>query len=375
MKIVFTGGGTGGHFYPIIAIAEAVNKIVDEEKIIESRLYYFSNTPYDKNALFEVGLKYQYVPAGKMRIYFSLLNFFDSFKIVTGFFIALIKLFFIYPDVVVGKGGYSSFPTLLAAKILGIPIVIHESDTVPGRVNQIMGKYATRVALSFDEAGQYFPKDKVAWVGQPVRKNLHEPKEEGAYEYFDLEPALPTILVLGGSQGAQKINECVIDALPSLVERYQIIHQVGLKNIKDVELRANFVLEKSPSKYRYKAISFLNSLGMKMAAGASSLIISRSGSTLFEIALWGRPSILIPITQSNGDHQRKNAFAYARSGACIVLEETNLQPHVLISEIDNLYGNETKRRNMAISAKNFAKPDAAEAIAKEVIRIASSHEK
>lgn len=375
MKIVFAGGGTGGHFYPIIAIAEQVNKVVDENKIIEARLYYFSNTPYDKNALFENGIRYQYVPAGKLRLYFSLQNIVDIFKTGFGFFVALIKLFFIYPDIVVGKGAGPSFPTLLAAKILGIPTLIHESDTVPGRVNQKMAKYATRIALSYPEASEYFPKDKTAWTGQPVRTDLHEVTTEGAFEYLKLDHGVPVLLILGGSQGAEMINNIVIDALLDLVPKYQIIHQVGSRNIKDASLRAGLILEKSEFKNRYKPFAFLQVLGEKMAAGAATLVISRAGSTLFEIALWGKPSIIVPITDSNGDHQRKNAYAFARSGGCIVIEEANLTPHVLVSEINNLIANPTKLAAMGDAAKKYARADAAYTIAQEVVRIAESHEK
>ncbi len=374
MKIVFAGGGTGGHFYPIIAIAEQVNKVVDEQKIVEARLYYFSNSPYDKNALFETGLEYHYVPAGKLRIYFSLQNFIDGFKMIFGFFVALMKLFFIYPDIVVGKGGGASFPTLLAAKILGIPTLIHESDTVPGRVNKLMGKYATRIALSYPEAAEFFPKDKTAWTGQPVRKDLHDATTEGAYEYLKLEPGIPVLVILGGSQGAQKINDIVIDSLPELVTRYQIIHQVGAKNMADVTGRSGLVLEKNEHASRYRPFAFLNVLGTKMSYGAAALVVSRAGSTLFEIALSGKPSIIIPITDSNGDHQRKNAYAYARSGAAIVIEEENLSPHLLVSEIDNVISNPSKLKAMSTAAKQYAHPDAAYTIAKEIVHIAESHE-
>jgi UDP-N-acetylglucosamine--N-acetylmuramyl-(pentapeptide) pyrophosphoryl-undecaprenol N-acetylglucosamine transferase len=155
MKIVFTGGGTGGHFYPIIAIAEKVNQIIDRDKIVQAKLYYFSDDPYDKAALFDNGITFKQIPAGKMRVYFSVQNFFDMFKTFTGVVKAVFALFAIFPDVVVGKGGYSSFPTLLAARILGIPVVIHESDSYPGRVNVWAGKFARRVAVSFQEAAQY----------------------------------------------------------------------------------------------------------------------------------------------------------------------------------------------------------------------------
>ena len=161
MKIVFTGGGTGGHFYPIIAVVQKVNEIIDHEKIIGAKLYYISNSPYDKEMLFENGLLYEEVSTGKMRTYFSFKNFSDIFKIVFGIINATFKLFSIYPDVVFGKGGYASFPTILAARLLRIPVVIHESDSAPGRVNKWAGRFAKRVAVSFREAGEYFPRNKV----------------------------------------------------------------------------------------------------------------------------------------------------------------------------------------------------------------------
>src|SRR3989344_502798 len=122
MKIVFTGGGTGGHFYPIIAVAERVNQIIDEEKILKAKLYYISDSPYDKEMLFENGLLYEEVKTGKMRTYFSLKNFSDIFKTFFGVINATFKMFSIYPDIVFGKGGYASFPTILAARILRIPV-------------------------------------------------------------------------------------------------------------------------------------------------------------------------------------------------------------------------------------------------------------
>ena len=374
MKILFAGGGTGGHFYPIIAVAEKINEIADREKILQVKLYYMSDSPYDKAALFENGITYESLVAGKLRMYFSIQNFFDIFKTGFGTLIALVKLFFIYPDVVFAKGGYASFPTLVAARLLGIPVVIHESDSAPGRVNTFAGKFAQKIAVSFDEAGRFFPADRTAWTGQPIRKEIQNKAKEGAYEYLKLDPSVPVIWVVGGSQGAQVINEAIMDALPTLLNSYQIIHQVGPKNIKELESEASVILEKHPHKERYKAFAFLNPLAIKMCAGASTLIISRAGSMLFEIANWGVPSIIIPITNTNGDHQRKNAYNYARAGGCIVIEEANLTPHILVAEIENLLTNKEKMAHMSTSALAYAHPDAAEKIARELINIGLSHE-
>ncbi len=374
MKILLTGGGTGGHFYPLIAIAEKLNEIADKEKIVDLRLYYMSDTSYDKKMLFENNIKFIQVPAGKMRTYFSIKNFLDMFSTITGVFWGLIRVFSVYPDVIISKGGYAAFPAVMAGVVLRIPIIIHESDSYPGRLNLWAAKFAKRIAVSYPEAGEKFPKEKTALIGQPIRKEIIQPATEGMYEFFKLNKVIPTILVIGGSQGAQIINEIILSALPMMIQDYQIIHQTGVKNYEDVKLRADFILTNNPYKPRYIAIPFMNNLATKMAAGAATLAISRAGSAIFEIASWNIPSIIIPITNSNGDHQRKNAFNYARSGACEVIEEANLTPHLLVSEINKIVGNKERLEQMKNRAKEFATPEAAGKLAQEALDIATSHE-
>ena len=374
MKIVFTGGGTGGHFYPIIAVAEAVHEVADREKILALKMYYYSDSPYDKEALFQEGLIYREVSAGKRRLYSSASNFFDLFKTGIGAIGATVSLFFLYPDVVFCKGGYASFPVVLAARVLRIPVVVHESDSVPGRVTSWAGKFAKRIAVSYDEAAMSFPKDKVAVTGQPIRTIIQQKKPEGAFEYLKLDPTVPTILVLGGSLGADAINNLILDSLPELVKKYQIVHQTGAGNFKDVKMRAEFMLSKSEHAARYIPFAFLNPLALKMAAGASTLVISRAGSAIFEIAGWGIPSILIPITESHDDHQKKNAYNYARHGGAIVIEEANLSHTILLAEIDRFYGDKARADKMAAAALAFATPDASMKIARLLIDICLSHE-
>jgi len=376
MKIVFTGGGTGGHFYPLIAVAEQVNKIIDHDKIIGAKLYYISDDPYDREMLFQNGLLYEEVGAGKMRTYFSFKNFTDIFKIFFGSINALFKMFSIYPDIVFSKGGYASFPVIFAARILNIPVFIHESDSAPGRVNKWAGHFAKRVAVSFISATDFFPEKSVAWTGNPIRSEIEHPSpHDKALNYFKLESNLPVILVLGGSQGAELINNVITDALPRLLKNYQIIHQTGVKNFGTITGRVEVVLVNDPNKSRYLPFSFLNSLQIKMAAGTATLIISRAGSTLFEIASWGVPSILIPFTQSNADHSKKNAFNYANAGACSVIEEANMTANILSSEIEKIIEDKQVWQQMAYNAKAFDKPGAAFKIARELVDIALSHEK
>ena len=376
MKIVFTGGGTGGHFYPIIAVAQKVNEIADEENIIGAKLYYISTSPYDKELLFENGLIYEEINTGKRRTYFSMRNFFDFFKTFFGTINAIYIMFSIYPDVVFGKGGYASFPTIFAARILGIPVIIHESDSAPGRVNKWASHFAKRIAVSFKEVAEYFPVKKTAWTGQPIRREIERKSDkQDALKYFRLESSIPTVFILGGSQGSELINNTIIDALPRLVKDYQVIHQTGVLNFKNIKGRAEVVLSQSENKSRYLPYAFLNSLGMKMAAGASDVIVSRAGSTIFEIAAWGVPSILVPFSESNADHARKNSFTYAHAGASSVIEEPNMSANILGSEIDRIVGDREVWEKMSKFAKAFYKPDAALKIARELVSIALSHEK
>ena len=374
MKILFTGAGSGGHFYPLIAVAEAINDLVREKKLLEPTLYYAAPDPYDKELLLANNIQFVPTAAGKIRRYFSPLNIIDWFKTGWGVLASVLRIFFIYPDVVFAKGGYGSFPMLLAARIFRIPVVIHESDSVPGVVNKWAGKFAEKVAISYPEAAEYFPKEKVALTGNPIRKSALIPAREGAHEFLKLEADLPVILVLGGSQGAQAINEIILSALPQLVEKYQIIHQTGENNFKEVSGRARVALINSPHAERYKPFGYLNELATRMSAGAANLIVTRAGSALFEVAVWGVPSIVIPLEGSASDHQIKNAFTYARSGAGVVIEQNNLTPGLLVSEIGRLLSNKEITRAMSEKARGFARVDAAKLIAQVLLDIAISHE-
>lgn len=374
MKILFTGGGTGGHFYPIIAVAEALNNRVLERKIIPPTLYYMAPSQYNPRALFEAELKFVSAPAGKIRRYFSLLNITDAFKTAYGCMSALISMFRIYPDVVFAKGGYASFPALFAAKILHIPVIIHESDSKPGRVNMWAGKFAVKVAVSYPEAASYFKSDKVAHTGNPIRSAIIEPLTNGAREFLNLEDITPVVLVLGGSQGSQTINDVMLNTLPELLNRYQVIHQVGRANIESTVQTTKLILKDHPYGYRYHPFDYLNDLAMRMSAGVAEVVVSRAGSTIFEIASWGKPSIIIPLNPEVSHDQTTNARSYAKAGAASVIEENNLTAHVLIGEIDRITTHEGIRSTMSEKAKAFSRKDSATLIADAILNIALQHE-
>ena len=214
----------------------------------------------------------------------------------------------------------------------------------------------------------------MALTGNPVRQEIKEPQSNNAHEFFNLDKNIPTILILGGSQGSEIINNAVMDALGTLIPRYQIIHQTGNANFEAVKTTANVVLLDNPRKDNYKVFGYLDTLQLRLAAGAADIVISRAGSTIFEIAAWGKPSIVIPISNSNDDHQRKNAFSYARSGAAFVIEEKNVSTNILTSEISRIFDKQGQKEKMSQAAKAFFKPDAAEKIAEEILAIALAHE-
>jgi UDP-N-acetylglucosamine--N-acetylmuramyl-(pentapeptide) pyrophosphoryl-undecaprenol N-acetylglucosamine transferase len=375
MKIVFTGGVTGGHFYPIIAVAESIQKIAKEKRLLTPEIFFFAPSPYNQGLLYDHNIEFKKVTAGKIRTYFSILNFTDIFKTAWGVLGALFDIFDAYPDVVFSKGAYGSFPVVLAARLLRIPVFVHESDSVPGKVNKWSGKFAARIAVSYKEAAFYFPADKVAYTGQPVLEERLVPITNEASEFFEFDQTIPTIFIIGGSQGAEIINNIILDILPELVKNFQIIHQTGPANMKVMEESAAAILLENPNKKRYKPMGYLNSLEMRMASGVAALVISRGGSTIFEIASWAKPSIIIPITNSNGNHQVKNAFAYAKNGACSVIEEENLKPNILLAEVRRIIENKELSDKMITSASEFFKPGAADQIARELFSIVLSHEK
>lgn len=374
MKILLTGGGTGGHFYPLIAVAEALNTRIDNEGLVGVELYYMSDTPYDKDALVRNRMRYLEVRTGKIRTYVSARNVSDKFLTFFAVIKAVIRLFILYPDVVFGKGGYASFPAVCAARILRIPVVIHESDTIPGRVNRWVAPYAQAIAIAFPEATKYFPNHHhVALVGNPIRKSLIEIPEDTPHTITELDPQIPTILIFGGSQGSEKINETIVDILPRLLEKYQVVHQCGEAHYRWMKTRTDALLMESPGRGRYHLQAFLNEPTLRQVALQGNLIIARAGSSLFEYALWGIPSILIPLPIAREDHQKENAYSYARTGGAIVLEEANLKPELLYHTIDDTLMNPEVIQRMKEGTKAFAHTDAGMKIANLLISIGQSH--
>ncbi len=365
MKILFTGGGTGGHLFPVIAIAREIKRLSDDPKI---QLHYIG--PSDQLGallLAQENIHVHNIVAGKIRRYFSLENILDiGFKIPFGFLQSLVMLFWIGPKLVVSKGGSGSAVVTLAARMLGIPMFIHESDTIPGQSNRLAYPWAKKVFTSFTKTA-YFDPTKVMVTGNPILKELQEGNKENARDIFNLTGGKPLLLFLGGSQGAQPLNDFILDMLSQLLQSYEVIHVCGKKNYTQVKSESEVILTPETENY-YHLWEFLQETPMKHALAAADFIISRAGSgSIFEIAASGKPAILIPLPSSANNHQSKNAFEYSKSGAAVVIEQANLSPNFFLERLDFLFSDSAELKAMSKAALAFARPLAAKAIAREIL--------
>ncbi|XOB42345.1 MAG: undecaprenyldiphospho-muramoylpentapeptide beta-N-acetylglucosaminyltransferase [Candidatus Nealsonbacteria bacterium] len=368
IKVLFTGGGSGGHIFPIIAVAREMRKLSPEKrKNKEFEFFYFG--PKDEFAdifLSQEEIKIKHILAGKIRRYSSVKSIAQNlvdiiFKIPIGLVQAFIYLFVLAPDVIFSKGGFGSLPTVISGWLLGIPIFLQESDVIPGMANRILARFSTEIFVSFPKT-PYFKK-RMILAGNPIRTEILNATKKESYEFFKLTGKKPVIFIMGGSQGAQRVNDKILEILGALVENFEIIHQCGEKNVKQVKAEAKTVMPEYLAKY-YHAFGFLKEQELEKAYAASDLVVSRSGSgSIFEIAAWAKPSILIPLPESAQNHQLENAYNYAQKGAAIVFEEQNFTSRFFHEKLKNLFSRPEQLEKMSAAAKEFSKPRAAKTIA------------
>ncbi len=363
-KVVITGGGTAGHVFPGLAVASEIQKINPEVQI----LYLGSRKGFEARYLPKTGFPFISIPTGKIRKYIDPVslgqNLGDLFRIPFGILKSVVVLLKFKPDVVFATGGYVSLPVGLASAILRIPYLVLESDFQMGLANRILSYFASRVAVSFPN--KFYPKisrKKLIFTGNPIRSEVLGGSPKIARKIFDLEPLLPTLLVIGGSQGARKINQAVCRSLPDLVKRCQIIHLVGYLDWSMV-YNCNKNLPPELRK-RHKIFKFLEK-DLAYAYAASDLVVSRGGANvLAEISAYGKPSILIPIP----GHQAKNVLFYLESGAAFMISNEKLNGLTLKKAIFDLLSNTSKLEDMAQESKKLAHLEAAKIIAEELFRL------
>ncbi len=373
MRIVLTGGGTGGHLFPVIAVARELKKSlqqkasqIPEKETTSLELLFIGPPSIGEQDLAKEGIGHKIILAGKIRRYASLQNILDVLKLPVGFMQSLWQLFSFMPNAIFSKGGYGSVPVVLAARVFRIPVLIHESDATPGLANKFCAKFSKRIAISFADTAQYFPKGKTALTGNPVRSGIFNGTKEQAQRLFGLSGTKQILFIYGGSQGSKAINDVISLALPMLLQRTEIIHQCGTENYEAIKQSM-----KNNLPGNYHLLPFLNEEQVQAAYAAADLVISRAGaSNIAEIAALGKPSILVPLPNSAGDHQVKNALEYAKFGATLVMEQMNLTPNLLQNRIFALLDDPGLLAKMSANAKNFQQPDAAAKIAQEVLNIA-----
>lgn len=366
IRVVLTGGLSGGHTFPLIAVARAIRA---RAGMPAEFLYIGSRGQFEERAMTAEGIPVRYVLSGKMRRYFSFRNFIDPFKVPIGFFQSLWHLFRYMPDAVFAKGGSVSVPVCLAAAVFRIPILIHDSDAVAGRANRLLARFATRIAVAYPSAQEFFPAKKTALTGNPVRAEILAGDPAGADARFGFSADRPVVVVLGGSLGAQSLNKAVVRILPQLLREAQVLHQTGNDNYHEAVALAGEVGVKA-GYGGYVPVPFLGASDLALALARADLVISRAGAgSIAELAACGKPAVLVPLSTAANDEQRKNAYDVAHVGGALVLEEANLGEHILFSKVDELLRNAELRSAMGRGIRAFYNPDAADMIAEGVLSL------
>lgn len=321
-KIVMTGGGTAGHVTPNIALFPALRAEGYEIHYIGS----FDGI--EKKLMEDFDVPYYGISTGKFRRYFDPKNFSDPFRVMKGFFEARKILKNIRPDIVFSKGGFVSVPVVRAAASLKIPCIIHESDMTPGLANKLCIPVSKKICCNFPETFDMLPPEKAVLTGSPIREELSTGDKEAGLTFCGFNHEKPVIMVMGGSQGAAAVNQAIRDALPKLLEKYQIVHLCGKDKMDNLLLTV-------PG---YKQFEYIKD-EMKDLLAMADLVISRSGANaISEILALRKPNILIPLPSGRGD-QLLNADSYEAQGFSIVINEDDLTTKVLLQKVEELWQN------------------------------------
>ena len=323
-KIILTGGGTAGHVTPNLALVPELRvagydiSYIGSKKGIESRL------------VRETGIPYKAISSGKLRRYFDIKNFFDPFQVAAGVVQAFFWLICHRPNVIFSKGGFVAVPVVIAAKLLRIPTVCHESDITPGLANRISSKFCPVTLVSFKQTLKYFPEGRAIYTGTPVRKELLDGSADRGLKLCGFDGSKPILLVMGGSQGSAALNSLIRSAIPVLTKRFDIVHGCG---------KGNYSAEHE----NIKGYVQFEYMGAELADifKAASIAVSRAGAnSLFEYLCLKLPALLIPLDNGSRGDQMVNAELFAKSGYSLMLNEKDItDAGILTAKIDELYEN------------------------------------
>ncbi len=361
IRIVLTGGVSGGHLFPLLSVAESIRKKARGD--VEF-LFIGPGGSFGSEAMERAGISTKKILSGKMRRYFSFANLTDPLKVPIGVIQSLWHLLWFMPDAVFSKGGSGSVPVVIAARIYRIPVMLHDSDAVAGRANRFLATFANRIAVAYPSAKEFFPSKKTALTGNPVRSDVLGGDTIRGKERFTLPSEKPILFVVGGSLGAQFLNESIVKILPKILEVASVIHQTGEANFASTVENAKIFGVSPDDEKGYRPRKFLSAEEIGDALASADLVISRAGAgSIAEIAAYGKAAILVPLASAANDEQRMNAYDVAAIGGAFVLEEGNLTEHIFLSKIQELLSNESVRKEMGEKLKVFYHADAADDIA------------
>ncbi len=321
-KIVLTGGGTAGHVTPNIALLPALQSAGFEVS------YMGSYDGIEKKLIGDFDIPYTGISTGKFRRYLDVKNLTDPFRVIKGFGEARKHLKALQPDVVFSKGGFVSVPVVRAAASLGIPCIIHESDMTPGLANKLCIPVAEKVCCNFPETMRNIPESKAVLTGSPIRRELTQGNKLAGLDMCGFTANKPVIMVMGGSQGASNVNKAVRDALPKLLEDFQVVHLCGKGKLDNLFLNTS----------GYKQFEYVKA-ELKDLFAMTDLVISRAGANaICELLALKKPNILIPLpsSSSRGD-QLLNAASFEAQGFSIVINEDDLTTNLLVDKVHELF--------------------------------------
>ena len=351
-NLIISGGGTGGHIYPAISIADQLKKKVEDCNI----LFVGAKNKMEMKKVPENGYKIigLYISGYQRKLNF-ISNLTLPFKLIYSLIHSLIIILKYKPKIVVGTGGYASGPVMYIAALLRIPVFIQEQNSYPGLTNRILSKYAKKIFVAYDGMEKYFKNSEVILSGNPIRKSIKNFSGKNKKEFLNqikLDIGCKTILVLGGSLGAKILNDFIIENLDFFKKNnLQIILQCGTRYYDNYKNFDNKFL---------KILPFIND--MASAYSLSDLVVCRSGAlTISELTACGKPSILIPFAAA-GDHQLKNAKTLSKKGASIIIEEKDFDSKILLSKINDLIKDDSKLSSMSSASKKLGNKDATKII-------------
>ncbi len=366
MKIMISGGGTGGHIYPAIAIARKIKDFEKDSKII----WIGTRRKLEKELISKTDFGYETIKSRGFSSNFILDKFYSLILLSIGFFQSIFLILKHKPDIILGMGGYACAPTVIAGFILRKKTAIFEPNVILGRANRFLKKWVDLILVSHKQTLNETSDNKSNYIGNIVKEELkNTPSKKWGRQYFDLEPDKKTVLIFGGSQGSVAINNIILNVIFNLCGGIdvQFLHITGIRNYKVVKKRFLRIF-KNEKVSNYKILPYVHD--MHFAYAASNLIISRAGAnTIAEIICLGIPSILIPFPYATDDHQLKNAKILGDIGAAIVIPENELNINELTDLIFSLIKDEKRLKKMGKLSKNLHQPKAVENMAKALIKL------